>query len=154
VEDETKSKRDQWIVALEKRLRQENRIFPTFPDALAPGLGYSRSGTIDCALSANPLYIPDRESYGVHPVDRSQNLPNGNITTAEDIGGIVRGHRKAQGVTQAELAAVCGVGIRFISELENGKPTVEMGKVLRVLGCLGLQVRIGPRGWKSVGRPE
>ena len=90
----------------------------------------------------------------MHPVDRPAKSPNGNIKTAEDLGGIVRAHRKAQGVTQAEFAAMCGVGVRFISDLENGKPTVEMGKVLRVLGCLGLEVRIGPRGWKSVGRPE
>lgn len=62
--------------------------------------------------------------------------------------------RTAEEGTQAEFAAMCGVGVRFISDLENGKPTVEMGKVLRVLGCLGLEVRIGPRGWKSVGRPE
>lgn len=76
-------------------------------------------------------------------------LPYGNIIDAEALGACVRDQRKAQGVTQADFAALCGVGTRFISELENGKPTVELGKVLHVLECLGLEVQIQRRGWSS-----
>ena len=76
-------------------------------------------------------------------------IPNGNISTAEDIGRCVRAQRKAQGATQAEFAALCGVGVRFISELENGKPTMELGKVLQVLKCLGLEVSVRSRGWNT-----
>jgi y4mF family transcriptional regulator len=72
----------------------------------------------------------------------------------EDLGRCVRAQRKAQGATQAEFASLCGVGIRFISELENGKPTMELGKVMQVLKCLGLEVSIQPRGWKSARSPE
>ena len=85
---------------------------------------------------------------------RIELLPYGNISTAEDIGLCVRAQRKAQGATQAEFASLCGVGIRFISELENGKPTMELGKVLQVLKCLGLEVSVRPRGWKNVRNPE
>ncbi len=81
-------------------------------------------------------------------------LPYGNMLTAEDIGRCVRAQRKAQGATQAEFAALCGVGIRFVSDLENGKPTAELGKVLQVLNCLGLEISIRPRGWKAAGRAE
>jgi HTH-type transcriptional regulator/antitoxin HipB len=75
-------------------------------------------------------------------------LPCGNISSATDLGRCVRAQRKAQGATQAQFASLCGVGIRFISELENGKPTMELGKVLQVLQCLGLDLSVQPRGWK------
>lgn len=74
-------------------------------------------------------------------------LPYGNVATPEDLGRCIRARRKEQGATQAEFASLCGVGVRFISDLENGKPTVELGKVLQVLKCLGLEVSIRPRGW-------
>jgi HTH-type transcriptional regulator / antitoxin HipB len=77
---------------------------------------------------------------------KDQNLPFGKIVDVEDLGRCVRAQRKAQGATQADFAALCGVGNRFISELENGKPTMELGKVLQVLKCLGLEVQVTPRG--------
>lgn len=80
--------------------------------------------------------------------------PYGNISSPESLGRSIRAQRKAQGATQAELASLCGVGVRFISELENGKPTVELGKVLQVLRCLGLVLSLHPRGWPPAGNPE
>ncbi len=74
-------------------------------------------------------------------------IPYGNINSMSDLGNIIRATRKAQGATQAEFASLCGVGVRFISELENGKPTVELGKVLTVLNSLGLKLKLEPRGW-------
>lgn len=76
-------------------------------------------------------------------------LPYGNIGSAEDIGLLIRAHRKNQSATQAEFAALCGVGIRFISDLENGKATIELGKALHVLKSLGLEIQIHPRSWKT-----
>jgi len=76
-------------------------------------------------------------------------IPYGNIEDVTDIGKYVRKQRKAQGATQPEFAALCGVGVRFISELENGKSTMELGKVLKVLKCLGLQIKLQPRSWKQ-----
>ena len=76
-------------------------------------------------------------------------LPNGKIESPDDIGELVRLSRKKQGATQAEFASLCGVGVRFISELENGKPTVQVGKLLQVLKCLGLEMTIDPRGWNK-----
>ena len=58
------------------------------------------------------------------------------------LGQIVRRERKAQKLKQAELAAVSGVGIRFIVDLEAGKPTVQLGKVLQVISTLGCDVQI------------
>jgi HTH-type transcriptional regulator/antitoxin HipB len=59
-----------------------------------------------------------------------------------DIGRFVREARKRAGLKQAQAAALCGVGTRFLSDLENGKPTLHLGKVLQVLGGFGLRVII------------
>jgi len=45
---------------------------------------------------------------------------------------------------QDELAGAAGVGIRFVVELEAGKPTAQLGKVLQVLSALGCSVEITP----------
>ncbi|MDD3849949.1 MAG: helix-turn-helix transcriptional regulator [Smithellaceae bacterium] len=67
--------------------------------------------------------------------------------TAANIGAAIRKKRKEDGLTLADAAALCGVGYRFLSDLENGKPTVQMGKVLQVLTALGLDLYIASREW-------
>lgn len=64
-----------------------------------------------------------------------------HLTPAE-LGEMVRKERKALGLTQAELALTSGTGMRFISDLENGKPTCQLGKTLIVLKTLGLQLSL------------
>jgi len=91
--------------------------------------------------------IPVREQSGCMMDDNRIKEPYGNIFSSEDIGKLVRMYRKEQSVTQADLAALCAVGVRFISDLENGKQTAELGKVLHVLKCLGLEVAVTPRSW-------
>lgn len=82
-------------------------------------------------------------------MNTDKTILHGNIDNSSDIGKCVRAQRKAQGATQPEFAALCGVGVRFISELENGKSTMEVGKVLKVLKCLGLQLTLQPRSWNQ-----
>ncbi|MFI3244639.1 MAG: helix-turn-helix transcriptional regulator [Akkermansia sp.] len=62
-----------------------------------------------------------------------------------EIGQLIRQERKKQGFTQAELAGYCGVGLRFIVELEAGKATAQIGKILHVLQMLGLRISITPK---------
>jgi HTH-type transcriptional regulator/antitoxin HipB len=81
-------------------------------------------------------------------------LPYGNIKKPGDLGQVLRERRKQQGATQAEFASLCGVGVRFISDLENGKPTVQIGKVLQVIQCLGLELGIRARSWDNRERTE
>lgn len=78
-------------------------------------------------------------------------IPNGNIKieTIADVGQAVRAKRVQDGLTQVQAAALCGVGTRFLSELENGKATAELGKVVQVLKVLGLELSINKRGWSS-----
>ena len=66
------------------------------------------------------------------------------ILTPTEIGHAVRTIRKTSGLRQDELAGAAGVGLRFIVELEAGKPTVEVGKALQVLQALGCSLEITP----------
>ena len=50
--------------------------------------------------------------------------------------------RKSAGLTQAQLAKRAGVGLRFVRELEQGKPTVRLDKVNQVLGLLGYELYV------------
>ncbi|NLG31589.1 MAG: helix-turn-helix transcriptional regulator [Acholeplasmataceae bacterium] len=69
-------------------------------------------------------------------------IPRGNIMNAKQIGNLVRNKRKELGITQAYLAAVANTGVRFISDLENGKPTVELEKTLHVLRVLNIKLGV------------
>lgn len=61
----------------------------------------------------------------------------------ERLGQQVKATRRAQKLTQEDLALTAGVGVRFIRELEQGKETCQVGKVLQVLKMLGLKVEVG-----------
>ena len=74
-----------------------------------------------------------------------------DVTT---IGQIVRDERKKLGLRQDELAAASGVGLRFIVELERGKTTAQIGKVITVLAALGCELQIRrPDGIVIAGQP-
>ncbi len=70
------------------------------------------------------------------------------VHSAKDVGAVVRTKRKKLGLTQRELAEACGCGTRFLSELENGKPSIELGKALRVLGVLSLDMDVAERSFR------
>lgn len=59
------------------------------------------------------------------------------IHSVRDLGATLRVARKALRLTQADLALAAGVGLRFVVELEAGKPTVQLERVLRVIDALG-----------------
>ena len=60
------------------------------------------------------------------------------------LGALARKSRKEQRATQKDLALTAGVGLRFISDFENGKETCEIGKVLRVLHTLSINITFEP----------
>lgn len=62
------------------------------------------------------------------------------IINMNNLSAFIRFQRKKLGITQEELASKAGVGIRFIRELEAGKPTLQLGKVEQVLGLFGFQL--------------
>lgn len=68
------------------------------------------------------------------------------IDNIKAIGTMIREARKEQGLTQEQLATICGVGTRFLRELEQGKETCHAGKTLHVIKMLGLDLWINKRG--------
>ena len=56
------------------------------------------------------------------------------------LGKIIRAARKEKKMTLADLSLYCNVGVRFLSELENGKPTIELGKALKVMSTLNIEI--------------
>jgi y4mF family transcriptional regulator len=59
------------------------------------------------------------------------------IQDTRELGLAIRQRRKLLGLKQQELAQYCGCSVKFLSELENGKPTVRLDKVIRVVKMLG-----------------
>ncbi|MBN8428696.1 MAG: helix-turn-helix transcriptional regulator [Xanthomonadales bacterium] len=75
------------------------------------------------------------------PRDRGVSLRSENALLAQ-IAVTVRHRRLAAGITQEVLAGLSGTGARFVRELEQAKPTLEIGKVLAVLQALGLRLAL------------
>lgn len=74
----------------------------------------------------NVIIIPERE----------------NKMNTNDIGQLVQKKRKEMKLTQKQASSLCNVGTRFFSELENGKPTLEISKVFHVVNSLGMEINI------------
>ena len=77
------------------------------------------------------------------------NFPIGNpltamltIHTSQDLGAALRAARKQLALTQPQLAMAAGVGVRFIVDLEAGKPTLRLENVLRVIAALGGELQL------------
>lgn len=62
------------------------------------------------------------------------------VKSAADIGALIRSARKRAGLSQRDLASRIDVGTRWISVMENGHPTAEIGRVLRALQTLGVDL--------------
>lgn len=68
------------------------------------------------------------------------------ITSSKDFGEAIKARRKALGYTQAYLAEYTGFSTSFISNLENGKDTAELGKAIFLINLLGIDLEVRNRG--------
>lgn len=64
------------------------------------------------------------------------------IRTPQQLGDAIKAARKELGLTQPQLALAAGVGVRFIVELEAGKPTLRLEHILRVVDALGGEITL------------
>lgn len=64
------------------------------------------------------------------------------LTDIKQLGNIIRNVRKNQNLTQQQLAAVCGVGVRFVRELEKGKESCHISKAFLVIRMLGISIEV------------
>lgn len=63
------------------------------------------------------------------------------LDTPEKLGAFLRAARRQAGLTQAEAAGLCNVGTRFLNEIEHGKSTAALGKVLQALRGYGIRLQ-------------
>ena len=67
------------------------------------------------------------------------------ITDAATLGNAIRSRRKELGYTQGYISEITGLSISFLSDLENGKSTAEIGKTIQVINLLGLDITVEAR---------
>ena len=77
-------------------------------------------------------------SVGLNPNVRHKNQEH--IKSTKDLGYLVRTARREMGLSQQQLSDLAGVGRRFVSELENGKATLELNKVVKVCNAVGIDI--------------
>lgn len=74
-------------------------------------------------------------------------MPQSNtvrVHDAETLGRLIRRTRKQQGLNLETLAGLCGLSIRFLSELENGRDSCGFGRIMMVLDALGIDLIASP----------
>jgi len=69
-------------------------------------------------------------------------LPTKTISDPTALGRLVRETRRALRLTQPDLALSAGVGVRFLVDIEKGKSTSQIGKIMQVLAALGIQMSL------------
>jgi len=76
------------------------------------------------------------------------------ISSPQQLGLALRAARKQLALTQPQLALAAGVGVRFIVELEAGKPTLRLENVLRVIDALGCELHLSGLPSNSADYPQ
>jgi y4mF family transcriptional regulator len=90
-------------------------------------------------MPSEPQYLPS---------DHSGHAETG-IRTSVELGAVIREQRKRLALKQLDLAGLGNTGNRFIVDLENGKPTVQLQKVLDLIDLLGLEVVVRAKAARS-----
>jgi HTH-type transcriptional regulator/antitoxin HipB len=66
------------------------------------------------------------------------------LSTVQALSSALRGYRLARGLSQGDVAVTAGVSRKFVSDVESGKDTIEVGKLLALVGALGLALDLQP----------
>ena len=74
-----------------------------------------------------------------------------SIRSSQQLGNALRAARKRLELTQPQLALAAGVGVRFIVDLEAGKPTLRLENVLRVIDALGGEIQLSGLPAEAIG---
>ena len=103
----------------------------------------------DAGMSAAPPFRPKKPP-------RRDDRPRQVIEHTTELGNLIADLRRTLAIRQLDLAARVGVGRQWIGELEQGKPSLEIGLVLRTLTVLGLEIELKPTdplpGWLTRAR--
>jgi len=74
-----------------------------------------------------------------YSLDRRKDIEKMAKSELTEVGGFIQDERKRNGLSQTELADLSGTSLNFVSQLERGKESAHISKVLDVLDALGLQ---------------
>jgi transcriptional regulator with XRE-family HTH domain len=90
----------------------------------------------------------------------AKNLPNGNqltaISSCAELGAFLRSTRKAQRLTQKDVAGLGNTGNRVVVDIENGKPTAQIQKAFNLMKLLGVEICVKGKGVRiqdAAGQP-
>lgn len=132
--------------------REEQRLIDTIDphrylrDALSSTLGGPLQREIDELNRTQTLLASGGAgAYQPAPAPTARPPASNAITSAADLGPLIRKARKALKLNQGEFAAHAGVGRRFISELESGKASLEFDKVIACAAAAGIDIFARPR---------
>lgn len=79
---------------------------------------------------------------------RNSGATSAKIRTSQELGEFIRQHRTSQKILQADIVGLANTGNRFVVDLEKGKPTLQLQKVLDVLDLIGLELIVQRKGAK------
>ncbi|MDP1700478.1 MAG: helix-turn-helix transcriptional regulator [Aestuariivirga sp.] len=100
-----------------------------------------KNSIIDGLASSRPLNtVSAFHDSTPHNSIFDQKAQNKIISSPSDIGQLIRDARKRKGLSQQQFADLAGVGRRFVSECEKGKPRLELGKVLQITSAAGIDI--------------
>ncbi len=83
--------------------------------------------------------------YGIFIRSKNIEKHSNPVVDTRTLGRTIRTHRKAKGLTLQQAAGLANVSVRFLSELERGKETAEVGKVIKTLRAMGLDLLLSAR---------
>lgn len=96
---------------------------------------------LEAATSLGKTLLPiSKENRTATIYDGFKGAQQNPIHIPKDIGVLIQRVRKSKNLSQQEMADLAGVGRRFLSELENGKPSLEFGKVISVANAIGIDL--------------
>ena len=64
------------------------------------------------------------------------------FSSMPELGSLIKKHRKNKNLTQLQVSEILGSGLRFISDIENGKDTAQIGMVLKLLKLLNIRIAL------------
>ncbi len=67
------------------------------------------------------------------------------VFSAKDLGKYFKARRKKLGYTQKQISELSGLSASFISDVENGKPTIELDKAIKLANVLGINLLMAER---------
>ena len=125
-------------VTIRPAIEQMGRVFLDLQRTMEPAVS-------QLARTMATKQLPDLSALPNPPVLAVPIITPVKVSGASELGSLVRKSRKRMKMSQQYFADAAGVGRRFLSELENGKPSLEFDKVIACALAAGIDIFAKPR---------